>query len=296
MSQHFSTARPSARHSSLQPALAALILLASMSHAQAQSYQLSAYTRSHAADFLHNDDKTDFQNFDWLDKPQALTLNSLDTQAQVVSGGKASAKVLASIGMLKAYAFASYPYGYDAQGHLVQYGYGNGTAQASFFDTLVVSSNTLAIGTPVSYRMDFTINGTLSSPNFELGGYLSASGIAEMRLRDRESGETSILSWNASTQATGVYSLVLNTQVGHTLSINGMLYAGADVGSYAQTGRSTEADFYHSAYYQLTPSDSGLNTTGLSGHNFLTTAVPEPASYALLALGLGLLGFIRRRS
>lgn len=295
MSTHFSTARHSAQHSPLKPALAALVLLASMSQAQAQSYQLSAYTRSHAADFLHNDDKTDYQDFNWLDKPEALALNSLDTQALVVSGGKASAKVLASIGMLKAYAFASYPYGYDALGQLVEYGYGDGTAQATFFDTVLVSSKTLALGTPVSYRMDLSINGTLSSPNFEMGGYLSANGLAEMTLRDRDSGQTSTLRWDAKNQSTGVYSLVLNTQVGHTLTINGMLYAGADVGSYARTGRSAESDFYHSASYQLSPSVSGLNTTGLSGHDFLAIAVPEPASYAQLGLGLGLLLLRRQR-
>ncbi|WP_197046902.1 PEP-CTERM sorting domain-containing protein [Paucibacter sp. KBW04] len=265
-----------------------------MNSAQAQSYQLSAYVRSHAADFMHNDDKTDYQDFNWLDKPQALALNSLDSSALVVSGGHASAKVLASVGMLKTYASAYYPYGYDAQGHQVQYGYGNGTAQATFFDTLLVTSSTLAEGTPVSYRMDLSINGTLSSPSFESGGYLSADGLAEMRLRDKDSGQIATLSWDAKKNATGVYSLILNTQVGHTLTINGMLYAGADVSSYARTGRNAEADFYHSAYYQLAPSVAGLNTTGLSGHDFLATAVPEPASYLLLGLGLAGLG-IRRR-
>lgn len=271
------------------------LLLACLSPAQAQSYQLNAYVRSHAADFRNNDDKTDYQDFNWLDKPQALALNSLDSSALVVSGGNASAKVLASIGMLKAYASAYYPYGYDAQGHQVQYGYSNGTAQANFYDTLLVTSSTLALGTPVSYRMDLSINGSLSSPSFEMGGFLSADGLAEMKLRDKDSGQIATLSWDAKKNATGVYSLILNTQVGHTLTINGMLYAEGYVGSYAQTGRTAEADFYHSAYYQLTPSVAGLNTTGLSGHDFLATAVPEPSSYLLLALGLGLMGVYRRR-
>ena len=71
-----------------------------------------------------------------------------------------------------------------------------------------------------------------------------------------------------------------------------MLFADAYVGSGAVTARSAESDFYHSAGYTLTPSVSGLNTVGASGHDF-TSAVPEPGS-ALLA-GLGLAAVFGRR-
>ena len=80
--------------------------------------------------------------------------------------------------------------------------------------------------------------------------------------------------------------------MGHTLNISGMLFADAYVGSGAVTARSAESDFYHSAGYTLTPSVSGLNTVGASGHDF-TSAVPEPGS-ALLA-GLGLAAVFGRR-
>jgi hypothetical protein len=280
--------------SSLAAAGLALMLLAVPAISQAQNYQLTANVHSYAADFLGNTNAVDDKNLNLIDKPQALALNALNSHASVSSGGDTSAKFLGSIGMLKAYASASYPYCCDAQGHTVQSGYANSTAQGTFFDTVMVSSSTLAMGTPVSYRLDLSINGTLSSPSFEMGGFLSADGLAEMRLRDRDSGEQASISWDAKKQAGGVYSLTLNTRVGHTLNINGMLYAGAYVSSGA-LNRSAEADFYHSAFYQLRPSESGLNTTGLSGHDFLATAVPEPSSMLMLALGLlALLPLLRR--
>lgn len=271
----------------------ALMLLATPATSHAQNYQLTANIHSYAADFLRNTSEVDDKNLNLIDQAQALALNALNGHASVSSGGTTSANFLGSIGMLKAYASASYPYCCDAQGHTVQHGYANSTAQGTFFDTLLVSSSTLAFGTPVSYRLDLSINGTLSSPSFEMGGFLSADGLAEMRLRDRDSGEQASISWDAKKQASGVYSLTLNTRVGHTLNINGMLYAGAYVSSSA-INRSAEADFYHSAYYQLAPSESGLNTTGLSGHDFLAAAVPEPSSMLLLALGLALLPLRRR--
>lgn len=266
---------------------AALLLMADA--AWAQSYQLTAYARANTNDFRGNVAKSDFQTFDWQDKPQALTLNALDAQS-TAGGGGATAQFLGSIGLLKAYASATYPRCCDAQGNNVAFGFANGTAQGSFYDTIVVGGGSLASGTPVSYRLDFRIDGTLSSPAFESGGALSADGIAEARLVDLNSRQEVSIRWDAKTKSTGVYSLVLQTQVGHALGISGMLFAEAYVGSGAVTGRSAESDFYHSAGYTLAPSVAGLNTLGASGHDFATSAVPEPASGWLAAVGLVALG------
>lgn len=267
------------------------LLLALPTWAVAQSHQLQAYARANTNDFLGNVGQSDYQDFDWQDKPQALALNALDAQS-AAGGGGARASFLGTIGLLKAYASASYPRCCAANGQTVAYGYANGTAQGSFFDTIVVGGAGLAAGTPVSFRLDVRIDGTLSAPAFESGGALSADGIAEARLVDRDSRQEARLRWDAKQQATGTYSLTLDTQVGHTLSISGMLFAEAYVGSGAVTARSAESDFYHSAGYTLTPSVSGLNTVGASGHDF-ATAVPEPGS-ALLA-GLGLAAVFGRR-
>jgi hypothetical protein len=178
-------------------------------------------------------------------------------------------------------------------GHTITIGYTNGTAQGSFYDTIAVTGAGLAPGTPVSYTVDFRISGTLSSPSFELGGYLSAEGLAEVRLRDLTSADSVIFSWDAKKNATGLYSLTLATTVGSSLGLSGMIFADAYVSAYAIGGRSAEADFYHSAAYALRPSVAGLNTLGASGHEFLTP-VPEPATGLLLAAGLLALGLVRR--
>ena len=288
---HASTAMPVTATTALARVACALIL-ATPTLAAAQSYQLTAYTRANTNDFLGNVGKSDYQTFDWQEKPQALTLNALEAQS-AAGGGGATASFLGSIGLLKAYASATYPRCCDAQGHTVAYGYANGTVQGSFFDTLVVGGGGLAAGTSVTYRLDLRIDGQLSAPAFESGGALSAEGVAEARLVDRDSRQEAILRWDAKKQATGIYSLSLLTQVGHTLSISGMLFADAYVGSGAVTARSAESDFYHSAGYTLAPSVAGLNTLGASGHDF-ASAVPEPGSALLTGWGLAAL-FTQRR-
>ena len=273
-------------------ALTGALLLAAPTWALAQTYQLTAYARANTNDFLANVGKSDVQSLDWLNKPQALALNALNAQS-AAGGGGATASFLGTIGLLKAYASATYPRCCDAQGRTVAYGYANGTAQGSFYDEVVVGGAGLAAGTVVTYRLDLRIDGGISSPSFESGGALSSEGVAEARLVDTTSRQEAIFRWDAKKQATGVYSLSLTTEVGHTLSISGLLFADAYVGSGATLARSAESDFYHSAGYTLAPSVAGLNTVGASGHDFMA-AVPEPSSLALAAIGLcGLVGASR---
>ena len=284
----------------MTPALRAPVVLLALAaawpaSASAQTWQLTATLLANAfmtfpepgAAVSHND------NLNLLNKPAAAQLQALHALSSVPNGGSAEASFLGRVGLLKAQAVAGFPYCCTVNGQTVTTGYTNATVQASFYDTVMVSGAGLAVGTPVQYRVSFDISGTISSPAFEIGGRLSADGLAQVRLRDTQSSREVLLNWDATRDATGRFSLTLDTEVGHELGLSGMLYAGAYVDAHAVLGRVATADFYHSAAYSLAPSVAGLNTLGASGIDFLAP-VPEPAAWALTLLGLaGLLG--RRR-
>lgn len=258
------------------------------------TYQLSATARSHAVSFLPlpGGAETDPQSLNLLNQPGAATLQRLDTFADIANGG-ATSLFLGRIGLLKAYAAANFAR-CCVDGATVALGQADASVEGRFYDEVLVSGAGLATGTPVSYQLALRISGTVSSPAFESGGNLSANALAEARLRDLTSGQEASLSWDASRQATGLYTLRLSTVVGHTLSIQGMLSASALVNAGAVIGRSAVVDFYNSAGFDLAPSVAGLNTTGASGTSFLAP-VPEPATAASLLAGLALLGGVLRR-
>jgi hypothetical protein len=273
-------------------ATAALFSLSALAApALAQTHQLTANLLANAFMTLPLPGVTDSHTFNLnlLNEPGTAQLQVLSQSAGTPNGGQAQARFEGRVGLLRAYAEASYPYCCTPQGNTVTTGYTHATAQGTFFDTVAVFGAGLAPGTPVSYRVDFDISGGISSPFFEVGGHLSAFGVAEVRLTDLTANTQLIWSWDASRDPTGRYSLTLPTFVGHNLGINGMLYAGAYVDAYAITGRSAVADFEHSAVYTLVPSVAGLNTLGASGHDFLAP-VPEPATWLSLLGGLVLLG------
>ena len=224
-------------------------------------------------------------DFSFTDSPQASANNVLEETASVGGGGTAIARLVGTVGTLKAYAMASYGYGWDLQGHRILDGYTAASALGTFYDSVTVSGGGLPLGSPVNYRVDFRIDGTLSSPSFEMGGALSADAAGQVRLRDQTSGQDVLFQWDAARHGTGLYSLTLATAVGHTLGLSGMLYASAYVSANATLARAAEADFSHSAYFYLSPSVAGLNTVGASGHDFMAP-VPEPAAAALLVAGL----------
>lgn len=229
-----------------------------------------------------------------IDDPRSRQLQTLDDSTSF-SGGTATAHFEGRMGLLRAFAESSFPYCCDAAGRRVVQGYADASVQGRFYDSIAVAGAGLAAGTPVSYTVHFSITGALSNPSFEMGGFLTAYGIAEVRLRDMSSFAEVNKSWDASRDASGVFSLTLDTYVGRTISLSGMLAVGASVSDYAQLGRTAWADFGHSAGYQLVPSVTGLNTVGTSGYDF-ATPVPEPGSWVLMGVGLLSVGLLRRRS
>lgn len=274
------------------PALLLALAAAWPATASAQTWQLTANLLANAFMTFPEPGVTQSHNADLnlLNQPAAAQLQLLHEYSELPNGGSAEASFLGRVGLLKAHAAAGYPFCCTINGQTVTLGYTNATVQATFYDTVAVSGAGLAAGTPVRYRVDFDISGTVSSPAFEIGGHLSVDGLAQVRLRDSASGAEVSLNWDARRDATGRYALTLDTQVGHELALSGMLYAGGYVDAYATLGRVAQADFYHSAAYSLVPSVAGLNSVGASGFDYLAP-VPEPAGWALLLLGLA--GFWR---
>lgn len=254
------------------------------------TYQFNGYVRAHAVTTypVPGLGETESLDIDLFDKPGAAQWQQLDSFARNADG-TATARLAGHIGLLKAYAASDYA-ACCAGGTMLRNGYADGTAEVRFYDEVLVQGAGLAEGTPVSYRLDVRIDGTLSHPRFEVGGAYSADALAQASVVDLSSGAAARLSWDASRQDTGLYSLNINTQVGHSLALSGMLYAGTYVAATATVARSAEVDFYHSAGYSLAPSVAGLNTAGASGYDFSASAVPEPGIWALMLLGLTAVG------
>lgn len=224
--------------------------------------------------------------------PALAQVHSRTADVQLGNGAQMHAAVESAMGLLRARASADYPY-------LAQtYGRGLATASATFADTVRVGGAGLALGTPVNYRLDLRISGSLLG-QLNLNAPLSntyADASALLRLADLSSGQQMSFEWRSKDQATGLYSVTLNTAVGHDLRLTGNLSVGAWADS-ASTARSASANFMNTAVFHLTPSVAGLNTVGVSGHDFSAAPVPEPASWALmLAGGLGVLAWQRRQA
>jgi hypothetical protein len=270
-------------------AFALSLLLAASLPAAAIDSQLIVNMNVHATSFLAPGDGEQrfVPTLDLRDDPQLTQMQHMHEIASY-AGGHGIGRFEGHVGLLRAFASASFPYCCDLDGHRVNYGYAGATVQSQFYDSIVVAGAGLAAGTPVSYTINFSVGGHLSNPSFEIGGFLSAYGVAEARLGDLTSRETKYRSWDASRDAPGSYQLTLDTEVGHTIFVVGMLAVGASVSDYALLGRYVEADFAHSAGYQLVPSVAGLNTVGASGYDF-ATPVPEPAAGLLMLGGLVLL-------
>ena len=270
---------------------AALLMAAAWLPAHAQPYRLSASTQAAASSVAPDADNNQSLSF-FITDPRALLPQTLDVSARVGTGGQARASVAGEIGVLRAFTSANYPSGPGIAG------LSNAYASITFMDTIAVSGAGLALGAPVSYRIDFAISGHISPFPSGYTPPTNAFATALARLQDNTTGQQAELQWNPRYMSSGVYSLTLNTAVGRELSFTGNLALSAQANSSTPPDlpHGATADFMNTAYFKLAPSVAGLNTVGMSGHDFLASAVPEPATWASLLAGLGLLAGLRRRA
>ena len=142
----------------------------------------------------------------------------------------------------------------------------------------------------------------LSSPTAVLAAQVQQ--LQHVPANDIEANYALITSNNATVTANGAYTANGGSGPGYAYSNTPL----SDIESYfnafvPQSGDIGSAGSDSVTMYELQPSDSGnpsstLGTYTLSGNgNFSTTAVPEPSTWASVALGaLALVGFRRRRA
>lgn len=159
-------------------------------------------------------------------------------------------------------------------------------ASAGFNDEWLIQGAGLAAGTPVTLLFTVQISGTDSSTSMLYGASQQAAAAVALSARDvGVAGLTQTFNWGSVAQATGSYVWAYSTFVGRTVALSAGLSTLATVDQYSSVG-SMYADFSHTINLYVAPSLAGISTVSLGGHDYALAAVPEPATWLLMALGV----------
>jgi len=200
--------------------------------------------------------------------------------------------------------------------------YEGANSQASVFvdarDTILVTSSQLAQGTPVTLSLAGYFDGTLSGSaniNANQGAATYAYIYSLIEIGSSYNGSSFIDTFNFSAgfqndgpgqeaDTSGFfrsYSDTLNAYVGSSISIRSVLQAGSQTGAHngiflaeGSAEAQSSATSMNSLTTYLTPITAGVQLIAQSGHDY-AAPVPEPAAWAMLLAGLGLVGVATRR-
>ena len=170
----------------------------------------------------------------------------------------------------------------DSIGHP---GWGDGHVESHWFDTFTVTSNTLAIGTPVTLEahidMVATVTPSLScpSPCARAQATLHLNGLDAPAIVFTSTQTGYLLS------STGTFTQT----VGQSFTLYGRLYMNSGTG-FLPFPDAGSADA--SARYTLQVQSAGATYGTASGGRY---EVPEPSTHALLVAGVMVLGAMTRR-
>lgn len=214
-----------------------------------------------------NEDVTNSINFPLTLSP--ITLNSFSGSS---SGASASVSGSVNFGSITGEAMASATSGGSAA---------TAQFQGAWQDSLLVTSNTLAPGTPVSLLFTIILNGSLSCTGPLAGGAVGA----EFSTSNGYDVKTPAIKCNTSLPASE--TLLVQTLVGQDIGLEGQLFEEADARDLTSPSTAT-ADPPTTQFFIDSQTTGASYTTG-SGNTYFTPAtspVPEVPSIVLLATGL----------
>ena len=263
---------------------AALCLLAGSAHADGFSVSATVTGDVHQSLGISGP-KDSFQQIDDANSfPDAAATQVADGSAGVLLGDS-SAHATATFGALSAGADAScaedpvaFP---DASA--------GATAAAEVFDTLHVSSPTLAAGTPVAFYVDLHLTTNYTSPAD--APFLHSTAFAKL---DANGPHGALhLEFSNADPAAAVTSGFLDAQVGDTVILDERINAGSNVGSKADALGAQDG-----VTSQLQLALDGAQDVALtadSGHDY-AQLVPEAAASPAGLAAIAALGAVARRA
>lgn len=202
--------------------------------------------------------------------------------SSVLGGNEGMARFEADLGLLKAYASATF----SSRQQPDVYGGAYGQAGGSFSDEWLIQAPGLADGTPLQLNFTIHIDGSFSSVRTQYGTPLLANAAVNLVAQDQaRTIGTQYFNWDGLTQPVGDYTWSVNTAVGHTLELTAQLSAIGRLDNFATTD-TVYADFGHTVRLVLAPPDSGVSTVSLGGHDYALSAVPEPKAWLMVLAGL----------
>jgi hypothetical protein len=177
-----------------------------------------------------------------------------------------SSKAMAEIGSL--HASASFGASSNSDGPFVG---ANGFGQAWWGDTLTITSDTLAPGTPVMFQATIDFHRVITGSGL---GVVNALVSGPFGLSISDSRATP----NAQQSAT----TVVHTTVGSQINIFSTLSVGASGSVGPGQGASGSVDAFNTSTFTFMPITPGASYSTASGVLF----VPEPSTYGLCAMAL----------
>ena len=205
------------------------------------------------------------------------TVDYAHDASMLVDGSYADAHTTAIFGALHVYADAYRVTGSDAQAH----------AAARSVD--YIPSTSIQNG---MLNQVFSINGSLA-PGGEDFGNVSQVYFQTLSYDETNGALLDNTAWTSTlADPTAMIPISFAVPTGH--DVQNIVYFSAS--AYSSYGVVDYADYSDTLHIYMTTATPGLHVVGLSGHDYAPpSAVPEPASWAVMLVGFGLVGRALRR-